>query len=94
MCGIFAYNGNKQNAAQLTLKALKLLEYRGYDSWGIAIESKVEGQKSNVMVEKHVGKIGEATSDIPVGLPMEVSPMRMRILISIQIGPLLSYITV
>ena len=65
MCGIFAYNGNKQNAAQLTLKALKLLEYRGYDSWGIAIESKVEGQKSNVMVEKHVGKIGEATTTLP-----------------------------
>lgn len=65
MCGIFAYNGNKQNAAQLTLKALKLLEYRGYDSWGIAIESKVEGQKSKVIVEKHVGKIGEATTTLP-----------------------------
>lgn len=65
MCGIFAYNGNKQNAAQLTLKALKLLEYRGYDSWGIAIESKVEGQKSQVIVEKHVGKIGDATTSLP-----------------------------
>ncbi|MEI6326594.1 MAG: glutamine--fructose-6-phosphate transaminase (isomerizing) [Candidatus Roizmanbacteria bacterium] len=65
MCGIFAYNGNKQNAAQLTLEALKILEYRGYDSWGVAIESKVEGQKSKVLVEKHVGKIGDATISLP-----------------------------
>jgi glucosamine--fructose-6-phosphate aminotransferase (isomerizing) len=35
MCGIFAYCGRRQDAAQLTWQALNALEYRGYDSWGI-----------------------------------------------------------
>src|SRR3990167_7913569 len=34
MCGIFGYVG-KRNALQVCLGALKLLEYRGYDSTGI-----------------------------------------------------------
>ncbi len=55
MCGIFGYVGKNNNAAQITLEGLKLLEYRGYDSWGIAVKS---GKKLDV--EKHVGKIGSA----------------------------------
>ncbi len=35
MCGIFGYIG-PQNAIEMTLKGLKFLEYRGYDSSGIA----------------------------------------------------------
>ncbi len=35
MCGIFGYTGNK-NPLQICLKGLKQLEYRGYDSAGIA----------------------------------------------------------
>lgn len=55
MCGIFGYIGNKKNAAQLVLNGLKKLEYRGYDSWGIAIKAN-----NCLLVEKHVGKIGQA----------------------------------
>jgi len=55
MCGIFGYVGKNNNAAQITLEGLKLLEYRGYDSWGVAVKS---GKKLDV--EKHVGKIGSA----------------------------------
>lgn len=62
MCGIFAYSGNKQNVAELTLAGLKTLEYRGYDSWGIAI--KPNG-KEKLAIEKHIGKIGEATTSLP-----------------------------
>ncbi len=62
MCGIFAYSGDKQNVAELTLAGLKTLEYRGYDSWGIAI--KPNG-KEKLAVEKHIGKIGEATTSLP-----------------------------
>ena len=36
MCGIVGYNGNQQ-AAPILLKGLEKLEYRGYDSAGIAV---------------------------------------------------------
>ena len=36
MCGIVAYIGSKQ-ASPIVIKGLKRLEYRGYDSAGIAV---------------------------------------------------------
>ncbi|MDP3997990.1 MAG: glutamine--fructose-6-phosphate transaminase (isomerizing) [bacterium] len=38
MCGIFGYVGKEGKTASLILDGLKRLEYRGYDSWGIAIK--------------------------------------------------------
>lgn len=55
MCGIFGYVGHGNDGAEKILNGLKTLEYRGYDSWGVAIE-----RSSKILVEKHVGKIGEA----------------------------------
>lgn len=54
MCGIFAVvNDITENAGQRAYEGLKRLEYRGYDSWGIAT------QKNNrIRVTKQVGKIG------------------------------------
>ena len=51
MCGIVGYIGNK-NAKDIVIDGLKKLEYRGYDSAGIAIvrDGKLE-------VKKHVGGI-------------------------------------
>lgn len=60
MCGIFGYIGTKTNAAQIVLEGLKILEYRGYDSWGIAVKS---GNK--LTIEKHIGKIGGANTILP-----------------------------
>jgi len=60
MCGIFGYTGNKQNAANIVLEGLKGLEYRGYDSWGIAIKVG-----DTIESEKHVGKIGVAETSLP-----------------------------
>lgn len=60
MCGIFGYVGNKNNTAQIVLEGLKLLEYRGYDSWGIAVK-----KEKKLEVDKHVGKIGNATTYLP-----------------------------
>lgn len=57
MCGIFAYIGDKKNAGQLILEGLKSLEYRGYDSWGVAVR-KNDG---SVFIDKHTGKIGTST---------------------------------
>ena len=39
MCGIVAYVGHRE-ACPLILKGLKRLEYRGYDSSGIALLNK------------------------------------------------------
>lgn len=60
MCGIFGYVGTKPDAAQIVLKGLKLLEYRGYDSWGVTVKL---GKKLDL--DKHVGKIGEAVVKLP-----------------------------
>ena len=60
MCGIYGYIGKKENASDIVLAGLKKLEYRGYDSWGIA-----EATKEGIKVEKHVGKIGNASVTLP-----------------------------
>ena len=65
MCGIFAIvsdqkNKKPVNAAQVVLEGLKKLEYRGYDSWGIAVE--VDGK---LVIDKHTGKIGAARPKLP-----------------------------
>ncbi|MBM3451992.1 MAG: glutamine--fructose-6-phosphate transaminase (isomerizing) [Bacteroidetes bacterium] len=51
MCGIVAYIG-KKNAFPVVLKGLKRLEYRGYDSAGVALLSK-----GNLLVYKKAGKV-------------------------------------
>ncbi|MEK7100244.1 MAG: glutamine--fructose-6-phosphate transaminase (isomerizing), partial [Patescibacteria group bacterium] len=56
MCGIFAYIGKRRNAPEIVFEGIKLLEYRGYDSWGISFVSS----KSKLVVEKHIGKIGSS----------------------------------
>ena len=60
MCGIFGYIGNKNNSAELIMAGLKTLEYRGYDSWGIAVE-----EKGVIKIEKKIGKIGKASVNLP-----------------------------
>jgi len=52
VCGIFGYIGRRQ-ATPLILEGLKKLEYRGYDSFGIAT------LQSHIGIEKHKGRISE-----------------------------------
>lgn len=54
MCGIFGYIGPKSNTSELIFDGLKTLEYRGYDSWGIAVK-----QDDKLSVEKQIGKLPE-----------------------------------
>ena len=52
MCGIVGYIGTENNAKEVIIEGLKRLEYRGYDSAGIALH------KGNVIeTRKHVGEI-------------------------------------
>ncbi|MCL5746742.1 MAG: glutamine--fructose-6-phosphate transaminase (isomerizing) [Patescibacteria group bacterium] len=70
MCGIFGYVGKQNNASQIVLEGLKLLEYRGYDSWGIAAKIKDERLKmKDFIVEKHIGKIGNALLNSQLSTP-------------------------
>lgn len=65
MCGIFAQIGSGSDAAQNTLEGLKKLEYRGYDSWGVAWlgTENQESTASKLRIKKQVGKIGQARLD-------------------------------
>ncbi len=64
MCGIVGYTG-KSEAIAVLLGGLERLEYRGYDSAGIAI---IENGK--VVVEKKVGKIRELVRKL-WGMPLK-----------------------
>jgi len=67
MCGIVGYVGEK-DAGKILVKGLKRLEYRGYDSAGIALmngqmqvhkgKGKVVNLEKLMIKNKAVGKIG------------------------------------
>tara|TARA_B110000305_G_scaffold208946_1_gene241550 strand:- start:703 stop:2523 length:1821 start_codon:yes stop_codon:yes gene_type:complete len=62
MCGIFAYLGPR-HAATVLLDGLRRLEYRGYDSTGIAVKD------GTIQVHKKVGKVGDLEKVLPSQVP-------------------------
>ncbi len=58
MCGIVGYVGERK-AAQILVEGLKRLEYRGYDSAGIATISR-EG----ILIKKDIGRIEDINSSV------------------------------
>ncbi|MFQ5782075.1 MAG: glutamine--fructose-6-phosphate transaminase (isomerizing) [Nitrosopumilus sp.] len=58
MCSIIGYYG-KEIAAPLLVKGLKRMEYRGYDSVGVATESD-----NQIELKKGIGKVSEVNSKV------------------------------
>ena len=58
MCSIIGYSGN-ENAAPIIVKGLRRMEYRGYDSVGVATESN-----NRIELKKGVGKVEKVNSEV------------------------------
>ncbi|MCH7968479.1 MAG: glutamine--fructose-6-phosphate transaminase (isomerizing) [Thaumarchaeota archaeon] len=58
MCSIIGYYG-KEIAAPIIVKALKRMEYRGYDSVGVATKSE-----NQIYVKKGIGKVAEVNESL------------------------------
>ncbi len=52
MCGIFGYVGTRKDSTKMAVDGLKSLEYRGYDSWGVAWKDG-----DHLSSQKEIGKI-------------------------------------
>ncbi len=65
MCGIFGYVGEKRDAAEAVMEGLRRLDYRGYDSWGVAVLIKGE-----IVSEKNIGEVAKHLSS---GFPVNTS---------------------
>lgn len=59
MCGIVGYIGKNKKGKDVVIKGLERLEYRGYDSAGIAF-----GKDNKVIIQKEKGKIENLKNEI------------------------------
>ncbi len=64
MCGIVGYTG-PQSAATPLIEGLRRLEYRGYDSAGIAL-----GTPGTLFIEKKAGKLSNLENSLDASLPV------------------------
>ena len=68
MCSIIGYSGKLVSAAPLLVESLKKMEYRGYDSVGIATLND-----GNILVSKGVGKVAEVDKEMDLNkLPGQI----------------------
>ena len=75
MCGIVGYTGQQQ-AAPVLLEGLKKLEYRGYDSAGIAVM-----QQKKIAISKVTGRIaGNHCTDGQLQATQDLTRMHPRAL--------------
>ena len=65
MCGIIGYRGPR-DPVSIIFDGLKKLEYRGYDSWGLAVR---HGKRGKFQRLRRVGKISTALDEIKAAFP-------------------------
>lgn len=65
MCGIVGYIGTKPNAIKTIIDGLEALEYRGYDSAGIAYV-----EKNQITIKKKEGRIATLKKTLDFDLPI------------------------
>ena len=69
MCGIFGFISSKQvDATSIAQMALCDLEYRGYDSWGIATMTD-----AGIVTKKAIGKISSVGTHELERIPSNMS---------------------
>ena len=69
MCGVFGYVGEKIDVGGEIVKALRTLEYRGYDSWGLAVASD-----AGLVVDKATGRLNGHIESIRARVQGSVTP--------------------
>ncbi len=67
MCGIVGYVGHRP-ALGVVVEALRRMEYRGYDSAGVAVVGPRAAQTGVVTVEKRAGKLANLTGALQVDI--------------------------
>jgi len=74
MCGIVGYitKNNNPNSEKLGLEALKRLEYRGYDSAGLALWNET---KKTIQYEKTIGRIANLEEKIKDNISLSANPI-------------------
>ena len=65
MCGIVGYIGTR-SAQDVLLEGLAKLEYRGYDSAGVAIMDGTGASGGGIQVRKKAGKLANLSSELEV----------------------------
>ena len=70
MCGIVGYVGSEQ-AAPILLEGLSKLEYRGYDSAGVAV---YDGETGRLTVRKSKGRLKVLSDMLDGGASVAASP--------------------
>ena len=70
MCGILGYIGDREKTVDVLLQGLSRLEYRGYDSSGIAIieDGKSKVYKSEGKLKKLKTKINKHSPEGMLGI--------------------------
>lgn len=61
MCGVFGFVGAESDVGAAIVSALKTLEYRGYDSWGLAVATA-----DGLIVDKAAGRLNGHQGHYPL----------------------------